>query len=251
MVNDSPAQCTESTKESRLSRPTSKGRHTACGAGAAIPLADISAAGRGGDRRPERGGSSDAGRTLVPRERGTAGGRTPAAARQEGGQWYASRIRVVRQRWQPQRGVGGRRGRGAAQAPAPCPPPGGDHARTPDNSRHPAKKAGNKPLVAPTAPPAANGNQGTRDATAMPSATRTRGSTGVVRVSRGTPLSPLPPAGRRPRPDAGQQPPSSEKKRETSPTPRRPPPQRRAVIKAHDMRQRRPPPYEQGEVRGS
>ena len=63
-----------------------KGRHTACGAGATIPLADVSAAGRGGDRRPERDGSSDAGRTLVPRGRGTAGGRTPAAARQGGGQ---------------------------------------------------------------------------------------------------------------------------------------------------------------------
>ena len=73
-----------------------KGRHTACGAEATIPLADVSAAGRGGDRRPERGGSSDVGRTLVPRGRGTAGGRTPAAARQGEGQGYASRIRVVR-----------------------------------------------------------------------------------------------------------------------------------------------------------
>ena len=112
-----------------------KGRHTACGAGATIPLADVSAAGRGGDRRPERGGSSDAGRTLVPRGRGTAGGRTPAAARQRGGQRYASRIRVARQGWLPQRGVGGRRGQGAAQAPAPCPPLGGDHAPMPGSSR--------------------------------------------------------------------------------------------------------------------
>ena len=77
----------------------SKGRRTACEAGTTVPLADVSAAGRGGDRRPKRGGSSDAGRTLVPRERGTAGGRTPAVARQGGGQWYASRIRAVRQGW--------------------------------------------------------------------------------------------------------------------------------------------------------
>ena len=55
---------------------------------------------RGRARRrspPRRGGSSDAGRTLVPRRRGTAGVRTPAAARQRGGRRTADLfLRTVR-----------------------------------------------------------------------------------------------------------------------------------------------------------
>ena len=50
------------------------------------------------------------------------------------------RNRVARQEGLPQRGAGGRRGQGAAQAPVPCPPPGGDQARMPGNSRKPARE---------------------------------------------------------------------------------------------------------------
>ena len=71
---------------------------------------------------------------------GTAGVRTPAAARQGGEGGDDLRNRVARQEGLPQRGAGGRRGQGAAQAPAPCPSPGGDQARMPSNSRKPARE---------------------------------------------------------------------------------------------------------------
>ena len=47
---------------------------------------------------------------------------------------------AARQEGLPRRGVRGCRGQGAAQAPAPCPSPGGDQARMPGSSRNPASK---------------------------------------------------------------------------------------------------------------
>ncbi len=134
----SPTHCTESPTESRFSGSTARDDVALAERERPFCLVGVSVAGRGGDRRPERGGSSDAGRTLVPRGRGTAGGRTPAAARQVGGKGHCLRNHADRQGWLPQRGVGGRRGQGAAQAPVPCPPPGGDQARMPGNIRQPA-----------------------------------------------------------------------------------------------------------------
>ena len=74
-VKDSPSQCTESIGESCFSCSPLRDDVSFAMKEQRFSLVDVSAAGRGGDRRPERGGSSDAGRTLVPRRRGTAGGR--------------------------------------------------------------------------------------------------------------------------------------------------------------------------------
>ena len=133
-----PLYCAESIGGKPFFPPCSKGGFALAERGRRFRLVDASGAGRGGDRRPEWGGSSDAGRTLVPRGRGTAGGRTPAAARQGGDQRYDRRPPVARQRWLPQRGVRGRRGQGAAQATAPCRPRTGDQTQTLGNSRKPA-----------------------------------------------------------------------------------------------------------------
>ena len=63
-------------------------------------------------------------------------------------------------------------------------------------------------------PPAASGGQGTRHATATPAAIRDKGEYGGRRGCRGVrPSHPLPLAGRRPCPDAGQQPQASGKKK--------------------------------------
>ena len=61
--------------------------------------------------------------------------------------------------------------------------------------------------------PAASGGQGTRHATVTPSAARDKGVYGGCRGCRGArPSHPLPPAGRRPSPDAGLKPQASGNK---------------------------------------
>ena len=119
-------------------------------------LVDVSAAGRGGDRRPERGGISDAGRTLVPRLRGTAGVRTPAAARQRGGRGTLSARGSRVKDGCPNAGFGVVGGKGLRKPLPPAARRAGDHAQMLGRSRQPATKKMEK-SKAPTSPPARGG----------------------------------------------------------------------------------------------
>ena len=94
-------------------------------------LVDVSAAGRGGDRRPERGGSSDAGRTLAPRLSGAAGVRTPAAVRQRGGRGTLSARGSRVKDGCPNAGFGVVGGKGLRKPLPPAARRAGDHTRMP------------------------------------------------------------------------------------------------------------------------
>ena len=118
----------------------------ACGEGCPLMgkkgLREVSQRKRGRARRrspPRRGGSSDAGRTLVPRGRGTAGVRTPAAARQRGGRRTADLfLRTVKDGC-PNAGLGVVGGKGLRKPLPPAARRAGDHARMPGNIRHQRK----------------------------------------------------------------------------------------------------------------
>ena len=85
---------------------------------------------------PRRGGSSDAARTLVPRERGTAGGRRPYDARQGGEQGTDEGRRSPVRDGCPKAGLGIVGGKGPPRPLIPCRPP----------RRRPSPDAGQKPL---------------------------------------------------------------------------------------------------------
>ena len=136
----SPTHCTESSTESRFPGSTVWDAVPLAKREQRFRLADASEAGRGGDRRPERGGSSDAGRTLVPRGRGTAGGRTPAATRQGGGKGHCPCNHAARQGWLPNAGLGVVGGKGLRKPLPPAARRAGDQARMPGSIRQSAAK---------------------------------------------------------------------------------------------------------------
>ena len=154
--NDSPAQCTGSTKKSRFSHSTARDDVPLAKREQRFCLVDVSAAGRGGDRRPERGGSSDAGRTLAPRLSGAAGVRTPAAVRQRGGRGTLSARGSRVKDGCPNAGYGVVGGKGLRKPLPPAARRAGDHARMLGRSRQPATKKMEK-NKAPTSPPARGG----------------------------------------------------------------------------------------------
>ena len=116
-----PFYCAESIGGKPFFPPCSKRGFALAKRGRRFRLVDVSGAGRGGDRRPEWGGSSDAGRTLVPRGRGTAGGRTPAAARQGGEEGTACVTVLPVKKGCPDAGYGVVGGKGLRKPLPPAP----------------------------------------------------------------------------------------------------------------------------------